>query len=188
MRNFNGFKSFLEFVDDGSQLKLNKSIVTFDFDETLTRWSNGGDGLWRQVPNEANIKQYLLPHYKRGDAPYIVTFRDPALAHDPRFKIYEDIHQYINEWGMEDAIKGVIYTRLKAKGDYIFHLCTSKKAPLLAHYDDDTTNCNEINVNPKLQEVARPIYEELAVHLPYNGPRPPKDKAGVIVPGQVTKA
>lgn len=188
MQVFNGFKSFLEFTGDPSQIKgTTNNIVTFDFDETLTRWSSGNDGMWRQVPNEENIEKYLATHHRRGDIPYIVTFRDPSLAKDPRFKIYENINDYIEEWNLKDVIKGVVYTRLKAKGDYIFHLCASKNKQFIAHYDDDTTNCNEINSNTKLPALANPVYDELAVHLPYKGPRPPKEKASAIVPGQVQR-
>ena len=178
MKVFQGFKSFVEEANPGH------SICTYDFDETLTVWANV-DGLWEQIPNVPNIKQYVYPKVRTGHDIYIVTFRDPALANDPRFRIYEKIEHYIEEWGMQDDIKGVIYTKLHPKGDYIFKLCQQTNLPFVQHYDDDITNCKDVNNNKMLREVATRPEGNLATYLPYRGPRPPKDKAGVIVPGQV---
>jgi acid phosphatase class B len=195
MKTFYGFKSFVEEIDAMTAKKFGPmrsdipkegGIATFDFDETLTVWNQMDDGTWRQIPNVPNIKQYVYPEVHRGYDIYIITFRDPALADDPRFRIYEKIEQYIDEWGMNNEIKGVVYTKLQPKGNHIYRLCKENNLPFSAHYDDDITNCKDVNNHQMLRGIAINPESNLAVHLPYHGPRPPKSQAGVIVPGQVS--
>lgn len=174
MRTFCGFKPFLEEILPNSPYQRQPFISTFDFDETLTKWEQYS-GKWRQVPNTENIKTYVYPQFKRGQHLYIVTFRDPALADDPRFQLYEKIEDYIEEWGMSDVIKGVVYTKLRPKGDYIFNLCENRSLPFLHHYDDEAFNCKNVNDHPGLREIAAKPEYQLATHLPYKGPRPPKN-------------
>jgi hypothetical protein len=151
-------------------------MATFDFDETLTKWEKDHrDDTWMQVPNAQNIQKFLMGHAHNGDQIYIVTFRDPKLADDPRFKIYEKIEPYLREWGIGDVIpqSNIVYTALQPKAPIIYHLCQEKRIPFVKHYDDDMNHVQGVERHKGLQRIAVD-YMDMAQWLPYRGVFPPK--------------
>jgi hypothetical protein len=103
-------------------------IITFDFDETLTKSSlHTSYSLWvsDNSPNHKLVAKYR-EHMKNGDELHIVTFRAPDDIHEVKsFMITHEL-EYMS----------IVATDGQPKLPYIVNQLNS-----VMHYDDDANTC-----------------------------------------------
>lgn len=143
-------------ADKGSVSELaasgEKCVITFDFDDTLTKWAD--EGGWRQVPNKKYIEQYYQPFAKPNFYLAVVTFRTPTpTTPKPKYNHFAKIPDFLREHGLT-AFKDILYSAAGRKSPVILGLCERVGLHFGMHFDDDVRSVEDVRGNPELQKIA----------------------------------
>ena len=124
-------------------------VITFDFDDTLTRSRLDGDyGIRYMGPNLKTITK-LKEHFKAGDVIHVVTSRReyqednlPELDEFGRV-LTHSVHDFLHEQGLRNYIESVLFTDGHLKSGVLKHLGAD------VHYDDDTEELDALHPDTK---------------------------------------
>jgi len=120
-------------------------IITFDFDDTLTRQRLDEDyGIRYMGPNNLAIDR-LKRHAKNRDVVYVVTSRSEHLEDNrPELDEYgrilsHSVRDFLNEQGLVHYVEDVFFTNGMLKAGVLKHLGSA------VHYDDDVEELGAIH-------------------------------------------
>ena len=120
-------------------------VVTFDFDDTLTRQRLDDDyGIRYMGPNKSSIAR-LKQHARDGDIVYVVTSRnDYHEANKPELDEYgrvisHSVRDFLDEQGLMTYVADIHFTNGSLKAGVLKHLGAD------LHYDDDEQELAELH-------------------------------------------
>ena len=102
-------------------------VVTFDFDDTLTRNRLDDDYGIRYMGLNSETIDKLKQHFRDGDVVHVVTSR----------------REYLKEQGLHNYIESVVFTDGNLKSGVLKHLGAD------IHYDDDTEELKALHPDTK---------------------------------------
>ena len=124
-------------------------VITFDFDDTLTRTRLDDDyGIRYMGPNLKTIAR-LKEHFKAGDVIHVVTsrreYQEDSLPELDEFGrvLTHSVHDFLHEHGLYNYVENIVFTDGHLKSGVLKHLGTD------VHYDDDTEELNALHPDTK---------------------------------------
>jgi len=122
-------------------------VVTFDFDDTLTRQRLDDDyGIRYMGPNQSTIAR-LKEHVRDNNVVYVVTSRNehnegnlPELDEYGRV-LAHSVQEFLNEQGLLNYVENVYFTNGNLKSGVLKHLGSD------VHYDDDAEELGALHVD-----------------------------------------
>lgn len=124
-------------------------VVTFDFDDTLTRNRLDDDYGIRYMGLNSKTINKLKQHFKDGDVVHIVTSRreyqeDNLPEFDESGRILtHSVRDFLKEQGLHNYIESVVFTDGNLKSGVLKHLGAD------IHYDDDTEELKALHPDTK---------------------------------------
>lgn len=138
-----------DIIPVGTEFRIDvppKSVISFDFDGTLTKWNKKGPNNWYEVPFIEIIRR-LKKWTQMGHRCIITTHRTKSLEGNPAFLGHGRDKMKILDLVKDDVLPvdagGIIYTHMGDKGEVLANL-QQRGLNVVMHYDDEMKNLSSV--------------------------------------------